>query len=116
MSISSTVPPYERIAACLVLEDVEGMMTVQRFFKSIQAYATACPKLPDEAVITSSLCTGANKLYAALNLKLPVTCNVSLAIVTSAPRLLSSRKVLWKVVGLTCWGSVAHTSLMYSSV
>ena len=48
------------------------MTMVHRLPNSLQAYAIACPKLPDDAVMTWGCGTFAATLNAARNLKLPV--------------------------------------------
>src|SRR5690606_14151972 len=90
---------YSRTASIFTFADVLGMTTIHRLPTRRQAYAMACPKLPDEAVMMSGWGTVDATLYAARNLKLPVCWNASLTIVRSTPSRSESRGAEIRVVG-----------------
>src|SRR5581483_7597054 len=99
VSTRSTVAPNARTASTLTRTEFAGMATVHRLPASLQAYAIAWPKLPDEAVMIDGLGTFTTTLFAALNLKLPVNWNVSAARVTFAQRRSERRGASINVVG-----------------
>jgi hypothetical protein len=75
------------------------MTTVHRFPASRQAYAIACPKLPELAVMMAGCGTERTTLDAARNLKLPVHWKASLAIAIVASRRSDRRTDRTMVVG-----------------
>src|ERR1041384_1976137 len=90
-SIKSTSPPYSRTASTFTEAEVEGITMTHDLPRSEQAYASAWPKLPDDAVMIFRSAIFEARLYAARNLKLPVCGKVSVAIVRSTPRRAAKR-------------------------
>ena len=72
VSTRSTVPPNSRTASTFTRAELAGMTMVLRFPASVHASAMACPKFPEDAVMTCGCGTLATTFHAARNLKLPV--------------------------------------------